>query len=261
MPIAYRSQPNSHYIRRLMVIFLTCAPTFVILTISYEGMFYVAFCITLFAWVRLEFCLQAFTTTQAEPGKEPVTTLNASRSKHRPLRLSDARVALFFMVLLQSAFFSTGNIASVSSFSLESVMRLVPVFDPLSQGALLIVKIMMPFALISANLGVLNKLLGVAPSALFMVVMAASDVLTLYFFWVVRDEGSWLEIGSTISHFVIASLLCVFVAALEGVSAIFIAGIEIERGEEQEVAGVNVSGAKSVQADISTAQADQAAKS
>ena len=61
-----------------------------------------------------------------------------------------------------------------------------------------------------------------------MFVMAISDFLTLHFFWVVRDEGSWLEIGSTISHFVIASLMCVFVAALEGVSEVFIAGVEVD---------------------------------
>ncbi|PNH52169.1 hypothetical protein VD0002_g3693 [Verticillium dahliae] len=61
-----------------------------------------------------------------------------------------------------------------------------------------------------------------------MLVMGISDILTLYFFWVVKDEGSWLEIGSTISHFVIASLLCVFVALLEGVSGRFIAGIEVD---------------------------------
>ena len=91
---------------------------------------------------------------------------------------------------------------------------------------------MIPFALISANLGILNKRLGVAPSALFMLVMAISDFLTLYFFWVVRDEGSWLEIGSTISHFFIASLLCIFVAVLEGVSELFIAGVEVEDEEE-----------------------------
>ena len=87
---------------------------------------------------------------------------------------------------------------------------------------------MIPFALVSANLGFLNKKIGVAPSALFMVVMAISDILTLYFFWVVKDEGSWLEIGSTISHFAIASFLCVFIAVLEGLSSVFIAGVEVE---------------------------------
>ncbi|PNY23987.1 GPI ethanolamine phosphate transferase 1 [Tolypocladium capitatum] len=242
MPLTYRLQPNTHYMHRLAVVFLTCAPTFVILTISYEGLFYVAFCITLLLWVRLEYAVERFArkTSRADGNVQH----DGRRSAFRPLRLSDARVALFFMVLLQSAFFSTGNVASVSSFSLESVYRLIPVFDPFSQGALLILKLMIPFALISANLGVLNKRLGVAPSALFMVVMAASDILTLYFFWVVKDEGSWLEIGSTISHFAIASLLCVFVAGLEGVSAMFIAGIEVEEGEMSSLPEIKPNGGK-----------------
>jgi phosphatidylinositol glycan class N len=222
MPTAYRLQPNKHYMHRLITMFLTCAPTFVILTISYEGLFYIAFSITLLAWIRLEYSVAAARTGGVQ----------GEQHSFRPLQLSDARIALFFMVLLQSAFFSTGNVASVSSFSLESVSRLLPIFDPFSQGALLILKLMIPFALISANLGVLNKMLGVAPSALFMVVLAGSDILTLYFFWVVKDEGSWLEIGSTISHFAIASLLCVFVAALELVSAFFISGIEVGRGNQ-----------------------------
>ncbi|KAK4210417.1 Phosphatidylinositolglycan class N-domain-containing protein [Rhypophila decipiens] len=246
MPLAHRLQPNNHYMHRLLVIFLTCAPTFVILTISYEGLFYLVFSGLLVSWVRLEHAVYEFmsakstTTTASSPKesstngsaaeKETQSTTTASKPQQqsfRPLTLHDARVALFFFVLLQSAFFSTGNVASISSFSLESVNRLMPVFDPFSQGALLILKLMIPFALISANLGILNKRLGVAPSALLMVVMAISDILTLYFFWVVKDEGSWLEIGSTISHFVIASLLCIFVAALEGVSAFFIAGVEV----------------------------------
>lgn len=238
MPSAYRLEANNNYLHRLVVIFLTCAPTFVIFTISYEGLFYVALWITLVTWVRLEYEVynksinkitiatngdnntdNGSNSTEQVPSQLP--------SPYRPLSLGDARVALFFFVFLQSAFFSTGNIASISSFSLESVTRLIPVFDPFSQGALLILKLMIPFALVSANLGILNKRIGVAPSALFMVVMAISDILTLYFFWVVKDEGSWLEIGSTISHFAIASLLSVFVTALEGVSAWFISGVEV----------------------------------
>ncbi len=88
-------------------------------------------------------------------------------------------------------------------------------------------KLIMPFAVISANLGILNRRLGVAPSSLFMFVMAISDVLTMNFFWLVRDEGSWLDIGTSISHFCIASLLCVFVAGLEFVSEVFVSGVEV----------------------------------
>lgn len=59
-----------------------------------------------------------------------------------------------------------------------------------------------------------------------MVVMAISDVMTLNFFYMVRDEGSWLDIGMTISHFCIASFLCVFVAGLEFLSEAFISGLD-----------------------------------
>lgn len=270
MPFLHRLQPNNHYLHRLMVLFLTFSPIFVILTISYEGLFYFTFCVTLLTWVRIEH--KIYITSKSAPVANPWATPSPSPNgklksrsaqkkrllkeqgsnvlalppalatpTHRSLTLTDARISLFFLTLLQSAFFSTGNIASISSFSLDSVYRLLPIFDPFSQGGLLILKLMIPFALISANLGILNKRIGVAPSALFMVVMAVSDGLTMHFFWVVRDEGSWLEIGSTISHFVIASLLCVFVAVLEGVSELFIGGVEVDEGQvhnEKELGGL-----------------------
>lgn len=72
-----------------------------------------------------------------------------------------------------------------------------------------------------------------------MCVMAVSDVLTLNFFWLVRDEGSWLDIGTSISHFVIASLLGIFVAGLEVVGEGLGRGIEVgdEAGTPAEVKG------------------------
>ncbi|KAL9598605.1 MAG: hypothetical protein Q9179_003858 [Wetmoreana sp. 5 TL-2023] len=267
LPFLHSLQPNNHYLHRLVVIFLTFSPIFIILTISYEGLFYFVFCATLVTWVRLEHHIYTYTATnRASPPPSPVPTpkplssaipaisvqlhsstetsspdistspnLNhnnikdaqTNRSPYRPLTLSDCRISLFFLYLLQSAFFSTGNMASISSFSLDAVYRLIPIFNPFSQGALLLLKILIPFALISANLGILNRRLGVAPSSLFMVVMAISDVLTLNFFWMVRDEGSWLDIGTSISHFCIASALCVFVAGLEFLSEVFVSGVEV----------------------------------
>lgn len=241
LPFLHRLYPNSHYLHRLMVIFLTFSPTFIILTISYEGLFYFVFCMTLITWVRLEHAIYVHTAAPRvvqgsaagsdtvaakKPATKATTVVEGHAYGYRTLSVSDARVALFFFYLLQSAFFSTGNIASVSSFSMESVTRLIPVFNPFAQGALLILKLLIPFAIISANLGILNRRLEVAPSALFMVVMSISDVMTLNFFYMVRDEGSWLDIGTTISHFLIASLLCTFVAGLEFLSEAFVGGVE-----------------------------------
>jgi phosphatidylinositol glycan class N len=238
LPFFHRLYPNSHYLHRLMIIFLTFSPTFIILTISWEGLFYFVFCMTIVTWVRLEHAIyvhSADTTAakQQDAGNGSATNpenigsaiVDGQTFYYRALTLSDIRVALFFFFLLQSAFFSTGNVASISTFSLDSVRRLVPVFDPFAQGALLILQILIPFAIISANLGILNRRLEVPPSALFMVVMAISDIMTLNFFYMVRDEGSWLDIGMTISHFCIASALCTFVAGLEFLSELFVSGV------------------------------------
>ncbi|KAI1619077.1 GPI ethanolamine phosphate transferase 1 [Exophiala viscosa] len=246
LPFVHRLSPNKHYLHRLVIIFLTFSPSFVLLTISYEGLFYFAFCFTLLAWVRLEHAVQVHNVSQ-QPSSTSMTSANGvtitstssgSTNLHpettfRTLALPDFRRALFFLFFLQSGFFSTGNIASISTFSLDAVYRLIPIFDPFSQGALLMFKIVVPFAIISAALGILNRRLGLQSSALFMVVMSLSDFMTLNFFWMVRDEGSWLEIGTTISHFVIGSLMCVFVAVLEGVSQALISGVEVDAFEDR----------------------------
>jgi phosphatidylinositol glycan class N len=248
VPFLHALQPQDHYLHRLAITFLAFGPLFVILTISYEGLFYFAIAITLLSWVRLEhrihqtFSSQTSTTSNGSTLKSelasnplaPAATAANTRDRaletgdYRSLTLSDARICLFFLFLLQSAFFSTGNIASVSSFSLDAVYRLIPVFDPFSQGALLLLKLLAPFALVSANLGILTKRLRLRGGSLFAVVMGIGDYLTLRFFWEVRDEGSWLEIGESISMFVIASLLCIFVAGLEAVSELFVRGVEFE---------------------------------
>ena len=244
VPFVHALNPRDHYLHRLVVIFLAFGPMFIILTISYEGLFYFAIAVTLVSWVRLEHRInQKFSTSASKAGESTLElsnplepALSAAKDRehalktgdYRSLTLSDARICLFFLFLLQSAFFSTGNIASVSTFSLDAVNRLIPVFDPFSQGALLLLKILAPFALVSANLGVLTQRLKLRGGSLFAVVMGIGDYLTLRFFWEVRDEGSWLDIGESISMFVIASGLCIFVAGLEALSEVLTRGIKFE---------------------------------
>ncbi|KAK6356616.1 Glycosyl phosphatidyl inositol anchor synthesis, variant 2 [Orbilia javanica] len=222
----HRLTPLRHYQHQLMVLFLSFSPTFVILTISYEGLFYVSFCAMLAAWVQMEYLVY-----------QQVNSTEETRAKNRGVRvldLGDNRIALFFFFFIQAGFFGTGNVASLGSFSLESVVRLVPIFNPFAMGAILVYKLLIPFAIISANLGVLNRIIQAPPSALFMIVMSITDVLTLNFFYMVKDEGSWLDIGTTISHFVIASLFCVFVAALEPLSGLFVGDQGVESAKEKK---------------------------
>lgn len=258
VPFLHALQPRGHYIHRLAVIFLAFGPLFIILTISYEGLFYFAIAVTLVSWVRLEHRIHQTFSKSSSTDDAPVdiTTplapaLSAAKDRehaletgdYRSLTLSDARICLFFLYMLQSAFFSTGNIASISSFSLDAVYRLLPVFDPFSQGALLLLKLMAPFTLVSANLGILTRRLKLRGGSLLAIVMGIGDYLTLRFFWEVRDEGSWLDIGESISMFVIASMLCVFVAALEALSEVFIKGVDFSDEQQgQRKSGTHTNG-------------------
>lgn len=129
----------------------------------------------------------------AEAVKQSKTA--AAEGNYRSLTLSDVRVYLFFLFLLHAVFFSTGSIAPVSSFLLDAVYLLFSIFDPFSQATLLILRILTPCALVSINFGFLTKRLKLQRGSLFTVVIFIGDYIALRFFWAVRDERSWLEIG------------------------------------------------------------------
>jgi phosphatidylinositol glycan class N len=205
----------------------------------------VAFSATMLTWVQLEHMIfqhvsqwdhsnsaDAPSGGDATSNKIIPPNQTSKSDAYRALTISDIRPSLFTLYLLQSAFFSTGNIASISSFSLDAVYRLIPIFDPFSQGALLMFKILVPFIILSAALGIHNKRLGFAPGTLFMGLIVFGDWLTINFFWMVRDEGSWLEIGETISRFCIVSGLCVFVAALEVGSTWLVGDIDDDKPQD-----------------------------
>jgi len=126
----------------------------------------------------------------------------------------DLRIALFFLFFVQTAFFGTGNVASISSFYLEPVYRLVPTFRPFLMASLLVFKIVAPFAILSASFAALNARLGLPPFSLFLVALTLTDIMTMTFFFNVTDTGSWLEIGQSITFFCIASLLLVWSAGI-----------------------------------------------
>ncbi|KAI0270500.1 Phosphatidylinositolglycan class N-domain-containing protein [Gloeopeniophorella convolvens] len=107
----------------------------------------------------------------------------------RGLRPDDVRIALFFLFFVQVGFFGTGNVASVSSFYLEPVYRLVPTFMPFLMSALLLFKLLAPFVFLSAAFVTLNARLGMPPFTLFLVALSLTDVMTMTFFFNVTDTG------------------------------------------------------------------------
>jgi phosphatidylinositol glycan class N len=122
------------------------------------------------------------------------------------------------------AFFGTGNIASISSFDVSSTYRFTTVFAPFLMGAIMVFKLLIPFSLCCHALVVINRCVGIQETASFLLVSGISDVLTINFFFLVTDSGSWKEIGQSISHFAVSNLYIVTQLFLFTLARIYLHG-------------------------------------
>ncbi|KAF9956093.1 Glycosyl phosphatidyl inositol anchor synthesis [Mortierella alpina] len=257
IPFVYGARSSQHYLLRMVIIYLSFAPIFILLSISYESIFYFFLSTTLLSWLMLE--RKIYSASEMQPlsdvlysekrtvsnstgasagvgGSSTASSSNVITIDYptRGLGPKDARPAIFFLFFINVAFFGTGNVASLASFSLQSVFRLTTVFNPFFMGALLIIKILIPFFLVSSIFRVLGRSLDLPPFSLFLLGLATTDVMTLNFFYLVRDDGSWLEIGTSISHFCISSLMVLFTILLFALSDLLVGRVLVPVvGEDQ----------------------------
>ncbi|KAL9315627.1 hypothetical protein ACSQ67_016628 [Phaseolus vulgaris] len=229
---------------RLTSMFLGFAPPFLLLSIGYEAIFYAALGLVLMAWILFENTLLNLNiVNKSSDSTKSVTNLLIHGSDYRSLQLSDARIPLVFMVLFNVAFFGTGNFASIASFEISSVYRFITIFSPFLMAALLIFKLFIPFMLVMLGkeaafssparppnpqqifvlvgdhhqgcvFSAITKLNQVPRMGCYFLVILFSDLMTIHFFFLVRNKGSWMEIGNSISHFGIVSAQVVFVLLL-----------------------------------------------
>lgn len=153
--------------QRLSVIFLAFAPIMVLLSIRDEALFFLLYSVTLLLWGKMEGVMleeelveqhkvRKFFSAQIEKPSGPQSDGVISDTAPQPLTvllprrigLREIRTSVLFLFLLHVGFFGTGNVASISSFYLSPVYRLVPVFSPFLMAALLIFKILVPFVIL-----------------------------------------------------------------------------------------------------------------
>ncbi|KAL9227085.1 hypothetical protein vseg_002821 [Gypsophila vaccaria] len=214
---------------RLTSIFLGFAPAFLLLSIGYEALFYAALGLVLMAWILFEnTCLYLSKGKRSSASEGNLTEEISAEHEDRPLELSDVRIPLVFMVLFNVAFFGTGNFASIASFEISSVYRFITIFSPFLMAALLIFKLFIPFMLVICVFSSITKLIQVPRLGLYFLVVLFSDVMTIHFFFLVRNTGSWMEIGNSISHFGIVSAQVVFVLLLFALTNIYTRDIQIK---------------------------------
>lgn len=215
---------------RLFHIFLSLYTTFILLSTSFEAVFLLLLCFCLFLWLSIEdtlspthlkSCSTLWDSNISFHHLKVVTLLpNESELHHgKGLSASDLRRVFFCILFGLFSFFGIGNIASINTFDPSTVYCFLTVFSPFVMGSLILWKMVIPFIFVSCAFNVVMSLSdhhSVRTCLLLMLLM--SDIMGLNFFFLVRDSGSWLEIGMSISHYVIMMTMIIGIVILVGVA-------------------------------------------
>ncbi|XP_040022657.2 GPI ethanolamine phosphate transferase 1 [Gasterosteus aculeatus] len=212
---------STRLFQRLLSIFLSLTATYLLLSTGSEALFPPVLAWLMFVWINIE---QEAMLAQGVSGRQELSTIDFSANiditKLRQLKLDDIRRSYFFVFFIITAFFGTGNIASINSFDPASVYCFLTVFNPFLMGGLMMWKVVIPFIIVMCTFETIQVATQLSSRSLFLIVLVISDLMALHFFFLVQDYGSWLDIGTSISHYVIVMSMTIFLMLLSVVTHI-----------------------------------------
>uniref|UniRef100_L7M6U1 GPI ethanolamine phosphate transferase 1 n=1 Tax=Rhipicephalus pulchellus TaxID=72859 RepID=L7M6U1_RHIPC len=205
-------------LNRLQNLTLSLLVPFLLMCIFYESLFLMALCFVMFLWICIEHQLSGSTLRLQDMTFESQDASSQTKAVTYHIRIDDIRKAYFFIFFMLVAFYGTGNIASLNSFSISSFYCFMTVFRPFTMAAILLIKVLIPLLIVSCAFRALLQSIKVSNTALFLLVVVLSDFTALHFFFLIKDSGSWLDIGMSISHYLLAMGMIIFTAVFHGLA-------------------------------------------
>lgn len=100
--------------------------------------------------------------------------------------------------------------ASLNSFDPQWVRNFLTIFSPFTMASLILVKIVVPFLIASCALRAINVAVNTSIRKMFLIILLLGDIMGVQFLYLVTNKGSWLDIGMSISRFIIVQSIVVF---------------------------------------------------
>uniref|UniRef100_A0A672U634 GPI ethanolamine phosphate transferase 1 n=1 Tax=Strigops habroptila TaxID=2489341 RepID=A0A672U634_STRHB len=205
--------------QRLFSILLSLMSTYLLLSTGYEALFPLVLSGLMFVWINMEQeALQHYGLSL----KPKVTlavfnfTCATDITQFRQLHLDDVRRSFFFVSFCW--LYVVMSFSCFSSFDPASVYCFLTVFSPFMMGSLLLLKVVIPFVLVSCAFEAIQVTTQLSSKSLLLLVLVISDIMALHFFFLVKDYGSWLDIGTSISHYVLVMSLTIFMMLMNGLA-------------------------------------------
>ena len=179
----YNTAKNNNLLLKILLYIL---PFYTLLTRSYESIFLILFYDYLQLWIKLKW------------------RLNSRENRKYNFNLIDIFMYVFF---LYTSAFSTGNVASISGFTLSSVFRFISKYYPILITILIMIKVLLPSIFVTLSLLEICKIYKYSTWDSLFILIAMCEIMNLKFFFDIRDFGSWREIGMSIAFFIISNVI------------------------------------------------------
>ncbi|CAB3240049.1 unnamed protein product [Arctia plantaginis] len=202
---------------RLLAVNTSIINFYLLLSVSHEGLFIVALIFNLICWIFIEFKLlqlKDIKLVESSFDSHHEDELKSFASLERGINCQDFRRAFFFVVYIIVAFFGTGNIASLNSFEVRWVTCFITSFQPFIITALVLLKTLAPFLSVACSFRAVQHLTKAPIGYLNMIVLIYSNLMGIQLLYNVKNTGSWLEIGTSISQFVIVQVITLFIVII-----------------------------------------------
>lgn len=184
---------------RLVATFFGFAPFYLLVSPNYEVLFSVLYVGLLCMWLFIE-------TKTFRYGNSYLIIYYSKFENYKPsdqIGADNLRRAFLFMVFIFLGFFGTGNIASLNSFDPMWVRAFLTIFSPFKMMGLIILKLMVPFIFACCVFRAINAIGKENVLKMFCIILIFSELMVLQFLYLITNEGSWLDIGTSLSHFII----------------------------------------------------------
>ncbi|VDN59320.1 unnamed protein product [Dracunculus medinensis] len=198
-----------YIVGRLISWFSAISLPYSLLSVSYESFFLFIFFILLWIYIRIQFEFSNnnnYWTNMCFSTRKDFNNCGTSK-----VTLMTFKQALVLITLVETAFFGTGNIASLNSFNPSSLRCFISIFSPFTMAALLIFKIFLPCFAIAIVFAFIIHMKNASVANLSCLVLIISDAMAAIFFYRLVDDGSWLEIGMSISHYVLSMAISIII--------------------------------------------------
>ena len=159
------------------------------MTVSYEALFFIIFYNLIQIWVKKRHWKEEF---------------DQNNMKFKGEYLIESILYLF---LSYGSAFSTGVLANISGFNIKSVFKFITKYKPIIMTNLILLKIILPFLFVNIAFYAVCKHNRASAYNIILTLGALCEPLCIYYFFQVKDDASWLDMGLSIAYFALSNFI------------------------------------------------------